>query len=140
MKSGKISIEHSFENGKISVQIELVDGTVWATKHQIASLLDVLVPSVAAGLKTIFKNKELFEHEVIRYHSYKDSDGLSHTTEFYNLDVIIALSFRMQGGYCRVFRGWICERIKQPQRVVNKPAIILQINSTDTCRDNTILN
>ena len=140
MDFGKISVAHSFESGKLVVQMELIDGAVWVTKHQIANLLDVHIQPVTANLKAIFKNKELFEHQVVKYHDYKDKDGLTNTTELYNLDVIIALSFRMQGGYCRLFREWICQRAKQPQRVVNNPAIVLQFSSSNTCRNNTILN
>ena len=140
MKYGKITIEHNFESGHISVQTELVDGTVWVTKHQIAYLLDVHVQSVTASLKTIFKSKELFEHQVIKYHDYKDKNGLTNITELYNLDVIIALSFRMQGGYCRLFREWICGRCKEAMSEAKKQPIIIQIHAENNHKEKKILN
>ena len=50
MKRGKILIEQNIESGNISVQIELVDNTVWLTKSEIAHLFDVFSSSVRANL------------------------------------------------------------------------------------------
>ena len=129
MKRGKISIEQNIESGNISVQIELVDNTVWLTKSEIARLFDVFSSSVRANLKIIFANKELFETEVIRYETYKDNEGLSNTTEFYNLDVVIALSFRLKGGYARSFREWVRKQITKSIVNSNKVPIIIQLSS-----------
>ena len=127
MKRGKILIEQNIESGNISVQIELVDNTVWLTKSEITHLFDVFSSSIRANLKIIFANKELFETEVIRYETYKDDNGLSHTTEFYNLDVVIALSFRLKGGYARYFREWVRKQITKSIMNSNKVPIIIQL-------------
>ena len=103
MERGKISFI-SNADGSISVKIELSGGTVWVTKSEIANLLEVFTPAISANLREIFKNKELFETEVTRYHN---------GTMFYNLDVIIALAFRCKSPICRLFREWLREQAKR---------------------------
>lgn len=129
MERGKISIEHSSDKN-IRVIIELANGTVWLTKHEIARLLDVFVQAVSANLREIFKDKELFEHEVTRQHKYTDKKGNICHTEFYNLDVIIALAFRMKGGFCRPFREWLREQAKRPIVESCRQPIIIQVGKS----------
>lgn len=120
MKRGTISINEN------KVFIELVDGTVWVTKTEIAKLLGVFAQTVSTNLREIFKSKELFEHEVTCIHNYTNDKGVNCTIEFYNLDVIIALSFRMKGDYCRLFREWVREQIKRPITENRKTPIVIQ--------------
>lgn len=121
MERGKINIDHILLTGTISVQIELIDGTVWLTKHEIARMFNVLVPMVTVNLKVIFNTKELFEHEVTHYHN---------EVMFYNLDVIISLAFRMKGGFCRSFREWIREQAKRPIIQSRQQPIIIQLGKS----------
>lgn len=124
MKRGTISINEN------KVFIELVDGTVWVTKTEIAKLLGVFAQTVSTNLREIFKNKELFEHEVTCIHNYTNDKGVNCKIEFYNLDVIIALSFRMKGDYCRLFREWVREQIKQSITDNRRMPIVIQLGNT----------
>jgi len=119
MERGKISFNHN-ANGSISVQIELSGGTVWVTKSEIANLLEVFTPAISANLREIFKNKELFETEVTRYHN---------GTMFYNLDVVIALAFRCKSPICRLFREWLREQAKRPIIESHQQSIIFHIGN-----------
>lgn len=123
MKRGTISINDN------NIHIELVEGTVWVTKSEIARLLDVFVQTVSTNVREIFKNKELFEHEVTRRDQFIDENGLESITELYNLDVIISLAFRMKGGRCRLFREWVREQIKQSIRESRKTPLIIQLGN-----------
>lgn len=115
MERGKIAFKNNEQIGNMYVQIELAgDGSVWLTKHEIVELFNVFTSTVNANLKVIFKENELFESEVVRTHRYKNKKGQDCSTEFYNLDVIIALSFRMKGAVCRAFREWIRKQAKRP--------------------------
>lgn len=131
MKCGKITIDLNVKNSDVSVYIELVDNTVWLTKSEIAYLFRVFTPSITANLKTLFANNDLIETEVTRHERFADKNGLMYSTQYFNLDVIIALSFRMKGGFCRIFREWLTKQITQTVINSKKTPIIIQLgNST----------
>ena len=129
MGRGKFEIEVN-DAGNISVNIELQDGTVWLTKHEIANQFRVFVPAVTANLRTIFKSRELFEADVVKLHSFTRKNGETTSIDLYNLDVIIALSFRMNGAICKIFRIWVQEKIKQPIVQHHKMPMIIQLGNT----------
>ena len=129
MGRGKFAIEVN-DAGNISVNIELMNGTVWLTKHEIASQFRVFVPAVTANLRTIFKSRELFEADVVKLHSFTRKNGETTSIDLYNLDVIIALSFRMNGAICKKFRIWVKEKIKQPIVQYHKMPMIIQLRNT----------
>lgn len=117
MKRGKLTIKTS-DRGSTSVHLELVDDNVWMTKSEITYMFNVFTSAVISNLNTIFKSKELFENEVTLRH--KD-------VTYYNLDVIIALSFRLNGGYCKLFRAWIRNNIQESISKTNKQTILIDI-------------
>ena len=124
MKRGKITIKAN-EMGNISIHLELVNSTVWMTTSEIAYMFNVFTSTVTSNTNAIFKNKELFEHEVTLCHE---------NVVYYNLDLIIALSFRIKGGYARHFREWVREQITKSIMNSNKVPIIIQLG------ENTITN
>lgn len=95
------------------------------TKHEVAELFNVYPVTIASNITAIFKSGELFETEVMRISNIKGCNGKF--VVYYNLDVIIALSFRMKGALCRLFREWIRERIKQPMWEGRQISILIQI-------------
>ena len=129
MERGKFEIEVN-EAGNISVNIELQGGTVWLTKHEIASQFRVFVPTVTASLRTIFKYRELFEADVVKLNRFTRRKGETASIDLYNLDVIIALSFRMNGAICKKFRIWVKEKIKQSIVQHHKMPMIIQLGNT----------
>ncbi|MEN6618945.1 MAG: hypothetical protein ABFC28_05560 [Rikenellaceae bacterium] len=129
MERGKFKIEVN-DAGNISVNIELIDGTVWLTKHEIASQFRVFVPAVTANLRTIFKSRELLEDDVVKLYRFTRRKGEKVSIDLYNLDVIIALSFRMNGAICLKFRIWVQEKIKQPIVQHHKIPMIIQLGNT----------
>lgn len=130
MEKGSIIIQRQDSEEQLSVTIQLAEGTVWMTKHEIADLFDVYIQTVTSNLKGLFLSQELTESEVTLVHKYKNKNGLEYSTTFYNLEAIIALSFRMKGGICRTFRKCMIERIKRPIIQGYKQPIIIQLNQT----------
>ncbi len=129
MGRGKFAIEVN-DAGNISVNIELIDGTVWLTKNEIASQFRVFVPAVTANLRTIFKSRELLEADVVKLQRFTGKNGENTSIDIYNLDVIIALSFRINGAICKKFRIWVKEKIKQPIVQDHKMPVIIQLGNT----------
>lgn len=107
MERGKISIQYSCETHNISVDMQLANDTVWLAKFEIASLFDVTINAVTMNLKSLFKDNPILERDG----EYCDRSKNEVQTMLYNLDVIIALSYRMKNGYCELFRQWVTKII-----------------------------
>ncbi len=92
--------------GHWTVEVKLVDNNVWLTKNEIARLFHVFVSKVDANMRSIFKNKILFEQDVTRKVGY-ERHGKRCVFTLYNLEAIIFLSYRIGSYEARAFRGWI---------------------------------
>ncbi|EKE21705.1 MAG: hypothetical protein ACD_7C00153G0008 [uncultured bacterium] len=100
-------------NGKVKVEIFLRDGTIWLTQKRMAELFDVEVNTINYHLKEIFKSKELIENSVIRKIRITADDGKKYETNFYNLDAIISIGYRVNSVQATQFRIWATERLKE---------------------------
>lgn len=92
--------------GQDSIEVRIEDETVWLTQKLIASLFDVSVPTINEHLKNIFKSNELSENSVIRKFRTTASDGKNYNTQFYNLDAIISVGYRVNSVRATQFRQW----------------------------------
>lgn len=100
-------------NGKIKVEIFLKDENIWLTQKRIAVLFDVEVNTINYHLKEIFKSAELSEKSVIRKNRITADDGKKYETNFYNLDAIISVGYRVNSMQATQFRIWATERLKE---------------------------
>jgi hypothetical protein len=108
----QVAIYQSFGDGqRISVRIE--DENVWLTQKLIAELFDVSVPTVNEHLKNIFSEQELEENSVIRNFRITAADSKEYETKHYNLDVILAVGYRVRSGLGTQFRKWATERLRE---------------------------
>jgi hypothetical protein len=111
MKRGTITIRNA-NSKSIQVSIELSeDGTVWMTKNEIASLFNVYHSSVAANLKSLFKSGGLLENEVKKECPQTLENGQKCIVEYFNLEVILALCYRMDSPICTLFRQWVAKQV-----------------------------
>jgi hypothetical protein len=89
----------------IQVYIELSeDGTVWMTKNEIASLFNVYHSSVEVNLKLLFKFYGFLEKTVKKEGHQTLGNGQKCIVEYFNLEVITALSYRLDSYPCIHFR------------------------------------
>ncbi|MDA3802769.1 MAG: virulence RhuM family protein [Patescibacteria group bacterium] len=100
-------------NGKVKVEIFLRDETVWLTQKRMAELFDVEINTINYHLKEIFKSAELSENSVIRKIRITANDGKKYETNFYNLDAIISVGYRVNSSQATQFRIWATERLKE---------------------------
>jgi len=96
---------------KIRVRIE--GENVWLTQKLIADLFDVSVPTVNEHLKNIFESEELEESSVIRNFLITAADGKGYDAKHYNLDVILAVGYRVRSDRGTQFRKWATERLRE---------------------------
>lgn len=129
METGKITIIGKTTDN-MTVHMELAGGTVWMTKHEIADLFDVFVSAVAVNLKSLFKSGDLREWEVMTTHRYTDSRERVCQIEYYNLEAILALCFRLKGQVPVLFRRWVLGQIGKP--VIASPHIPIFIQFGNT--------
>jgi prophage maintenance system killer protein len=99
-------------DGKTSLLVRLEADSVWLTQAQLAELFAVKVPGINKHLKNIFSSGELMEESVISILETTAADGKSYRTRFYNLDVIIAVGYRVNSYQATRFRIWATQILK----------------------------
>ena len=92
--------------GESTIEVRVEDETVWLTQKLLAALFEVDVRTVNEHLKNIFKTCELDENSVIRKFRITAADGKSYNTQFYNLDAIISVGYRVNSDRAMQFRQW----------------------------------
>ncbi len=98
---------------KVKVEIFLHNENIWLTQKLIAKLFDCSVDNVSLHIKNIFTSNELSENSVAEEFSITATDGKSYKTKHYNLDVIIAVGYRVNSIRATQFRIWATERLKE---------------------------
>jgi hypothetical protein len=95
--------------GENSIEVRVEDETVWLTQKLIAELFDVTVPTVNEHLKNIYNQQELVREATIRKFRTVQKEGhreVSRTVDFYNLDAIISVGYRVNSLRATQFRQW----------------------------------
>ena len=100
------------KDGSTSVDVQLQDDTVWLTQKQIADLFGTKRPAITKHLVNIFKSKELNEKSVSSILEHTASDGKKYKTNFYNLDTIISVGYRVNSQRATQFRIWASRILK----------------------------
>jgi hypothetical protein len=81
--------------GEDSIEVRVEDEAVWLTQKMLSQLFDVNVRTISEHLQTIFASEELLENSVVRNFRNTAADGKQYKTNFYNLDAIIAIGYRV---------------------------------------------
>lgn len=92
--------------GESGIEVHYEDETIWLTQKLMAELFDVTIPTINEHLKNIFESKELTEDSVIRKFRITAADGKFYNTQFYNLDAIISVGYRVNSIRATQFRQW----------------------------------
>ncbi len=101
------------DNNKVRVQVLIREETIWLTQKLIAELFDVSIPTVNKHLKNIFESEELQPDPVIRKLRTTAADGKNYDTNFYNLDAIISVGYRVNSKRATQFRIWATQILKE---------------------------
>ncbi len=115
MKESEI-ILYTTPSGEVKIDIRFEDETFWLTQKKLAALFDVEVHTINYHLKEIFKSGELSEDSTIRKYRIVQTEGtrqVSREVEFYNLDAIIAVGYRVNSFSATQFRIWATQTLKE---------------------------
>lgn len=107
------------ENGNIKVDVRFEDGSLWLSQAQICELFGKAKSTISEHIKVIFEEGEVDENMVVRNYRITTKhgaiEGKTQTNEvmFYNLDMIIAIGFRVRSSTGTKFRIWANEKLKE---------------------------
>ena len=94
-------------DSKESVEVRYEDENIWITQKMLAVLYEVETNTINYHIKKIFEDSELEEDSVIRNSRITASDGKSYDTKHYNLQMIIAVGFKVNSERAVQFRKWV---------------------------------
>ena len=94
-------------DSKESVEVRYEDENIWITQKMLAVLYAVETNTINYHIKKIFEDSELEEDSVIRNFRITASDGKSYDTKHYNLQMIIAVGFKVNSERAVQFRKWV---------------------------------
>ena len=106
-------ILYSSPDGRTKVSVFYEDETFWLSQKRMAELFGVEVNTVNYHTKEIFKSGELEENSVIRKIRITADDGKDYQTNFYNLDMIIAVGYRVNSYQATRFRVWATQTLRE---------------------------
>lgn len=101
-------------NERISLQVKIdaSHDTVWLTQQQIADLFGTKRPAITKHLRNIFNSGELDQNSVSSILEHTAADGKTYKTQFYNLDAIISVGYRVNSINATAFRKWATRVLK----------------------------
>ena len=106
-------IIYTASDGQTKIDVKLEDETLWLTQAQMCELYQTSKSNISEHIKHIFEEGELQEDSVVRKFRTTAADGKSYLTTFYNLDMIIALGYRVRSIIATRFRQWATLRLKE---------------------------
>ncbi len=90
-----------------SIEIRYENENIWLTQKMLAEIYDVEVHTINYHIKKIFDDNELEENSVIRNFRITASDGKNYNTKHYDLQMIIAIGFKVDNPRAVQFRKWV---------------------------------
>ncbi len=100
------------ESISLQVKIDASHDTVWLTQQQIADLFGTKRPAITKHLRNIFNSGELDQNSVSSILEHTAADGKNPKTQFYNLDAIISVGYRVNSINATAFRRWATRVLK----------------------------
>ena len=106
-------IKFEDENFSLDVNVSPSEETVWLSQAQIAELYEKDRKTITRHISNIFRDLELNENSVCSFFEHTASDGKKYNVKFYNLDMILAVGYRVKSKRGILFRRWANSILKQ---------------------------
>ncbi len=100
-------------NGAIEFKSDSENETIWASLEQIAKLFNRDKSGISRHIKNIFKSDELEKKAVVAIIATTANDGKIYQVEYYNLDIIISIGYRVDSKEATIFRKWATSILKK---------------------------
>jgi len=102
-----------FQDGEIELKVSIENETVWLNRHQLSELFDRDIKTIGKHINNVFKEGELDKYTVVANFATTASDGKTYQIEYYNLDVIISVGYRVKSQKGVKFRQWATSVLKK---------------------------
>ena len=99
-----------FENQGVKLEVNVKDETVWLTQEQMSKLFGKAKSTINEHIKNIYKEEELTENETMT--KFGNSEFSDKPTNYYNLDMIISVGYRVKSQQGITFRKWATKILK----------------------------
>jgi len=101
-----------YQSGEIEIEVSVEDETVWLNRQQLSELFARDVKTIGKHIVNVFKDKELEQIAVVAKFATTASDGKTYNVEYYNLDMIISVGYRVKSQKGVIFRQWATKILK----------------------------
>lgn len=106
-------IFYTSPDGTVNIDVSYQNETLWLTQKRMADLFGVQRPAIVKHLANIFESGELIEDSVCSKMEHTAEDGKTYQTQFYSLDAIIAVRYRVNSHQATQFRIWATRVLKE---------------------------
>ncbi len=103
---------YAAEDGRVKIDVRLEDETVWLTQRHMADLFQTSPQNIGQHLKNIFAEGELLQNSVVKKFFITAADGKHYHTNFYSLDAIISVGYRVKSAVATRFRIWATQQLR----------------------------
>jgi len=107
---------YNAEDGTVKIDVKLSDETVWLTQQLMAELFQTTKQNISLHVNNIYKEQELFPKTTVKEYLTVRKEGnreVKRRLEYYNLDMIISVGYRIKSHIATRFRIWATERLKE---------------------------
>jgi len=104
-----------YNNGELELNVSVEQDTIWLTQKQIANVFDVKIPAISKHIRNIYKDNELNELSTVSKMEIVQNEGnrkIVRSIEHYNLDIILAIGYRVNSVKAIKFRQWATTVLK----------------------------
>lgn len=102
---------YTTDDGQAKLQVKIENETVWLTQDQMATLFDKAKSTINEHIQNIYQENELAEQQTMR--KFGNSEFSTKPTNYYNLDVIISVGYRVKSIRGTQFRIWATQRLRE---------------------------
>jgi hypothetical protein len=107
------TVVYQTKNGAITLKQDASADMLWASQNHIADIFEVNRPAVTKHIRNILKDKELDANSVRSKMEHTAEDGKTYKVQFYSLDVILAVGYRINSKKAIAFRQWATKTLKE---------------------------
>ena len=100
-------------DGKMQIDVHLQEQTIWLSLDQISSLFQKDKSTISRHIKNVFLSEELDKESVVANFATTAKDGKTYQVDYYNLDMIISVGYRVNSKIATQFRKWATSILKQ---------------------------
>jgi hypothetical protein len=112
-KPGGEFLFYQSEDGRIRLQVRLEEETVWLSLNQLTELFQRDKSVISRHIRNVFDEGELLRKGVVADFATTAADGKTYQFEFFNLDVIISVGYRIKSQRGTQFRIWATQRLRE---------------------------